>query len=104
MHGIRDDYKTAWIDKDGNWWAKDELFKDLSVREVDYSYEIDEDSVLYEPNGIKRLAEKLVTEYADVRGKLEEVGPGCVLFLCNQCANKSARLKLIALFYGYATI
>lgn len=57
------------------------LFKDLSVREVDYSYEIDEDSILYEPNGIKHLAEKLVNEYAEEREKLEDVGPYCIWFL-----------------------
>ncbi|KAF4951589.1 hypothetical protein FGADI_7364 [Fusarium gaditjirri] len=72
VHGIRDDYKTAWIDSKGNWFLKDTLFKNLSVREIDYSYENHEDSILYKPNGIRVLAEKLIDEYAAVRAKLEE--------------------------------
>ena len=75
VHGIRDDYKTAWIDKTGTWWVKDQLFKDLSIREVDYSYEIDEDSAIYEPNGILHHAEKLIKKYAEVRKDLDEVSP-----------------------------
>ncbi|RYP16723.1 hypothetical protein DL765_004959 [Monosporascus sp. GIB2] len=73
VHGIRDDYKTAWTDKEGAWWVKDVLFKSLSIREVDYSYEIDENSTLYEPDGIILHAEKLITEYAKVRRTLEEI-------------------------------
>ncbi|KAF5635889.1 ankyrin repeat [Fusarium sp. NRRL 52700] len=72
VHGIRDDYKTAWIDSKGKWFLKDTLFKDMSVREIDYSYENDEDSILYKPHGIRILAEKLIDEYAAVRRKLEE--------------------------------
>ncbi|RYP51143.1 hypothetical protein DL768_003490 [Monosporascus sp. mg162] len=73
VHGIRDDYKTAWTDKKGAWWVKDVLFKNLSIREVDYSYEIDENSTLYEPDGLILHAEKLITEYAKVRRMLEEI-------------------------------
>jgi hypothetical protein len=74
VHGIRDDYRTAWIDRNGAWWAKDILFKDLFVREVDYSYEIDQDSPLYAPDGLRYHAQKLIAEYAAVRSTLEEVG------------------------------
>ncbi|RYP78211.1 hypothetical protein DL771_000688 [Monosporascus sp. 5C6A] len=73
VHGIRDDYKTAWTDKEGTWWVKDVLFKDLSVREVDYSYEIDENSMLYEQDGIILHAEKLIAEYAKCRRMLKEI-------------------------------
>lgn len=45
----------------------------MSVREIDYSYEIDQDSLLYRPNGIRLLAEDLLDEYIKVREKLEEV-------------------------------
>ncbi|KAF5642482.1 ankyrin repeat [Fusarium tjaetaba] len=72
VHGIRDDYKTAWIDSKGNWFLKDSLFKDMSVREIDYSYENHEESILYKPDGIRILAERLIDEYATVRTKLEE--------------------------------
>lgn len=73
MHGIRDDYKTAWIDSKGSWFLKDTLFKHMSVREIDYSYENHEESILYKPDGIRILAGKLIDEYAAVRTKLEEV-------------------------------
>lgn len=73
MHGIRDDYKTSWIDSKGNWFLKETLFKDMSVREIDYSYENHEESILYKPNGIRVLAERLIDEYAMIRTKLEEV-------------------------------
>ncbi|KAG7286709.1 hypothetical protein NEMBOFW57_009020 [Staphylotrichum longicolle] len=67
------DYETAWTDAQGVWWVKDKLFKRLSTRQVDYSYEIDAASMLYEPGGIMQHARRLVTEYAAVRQKLEEV-------------------------------
>ncbi|KAI1022042.1 hypothetical protein LB504_007370 [Fusarium proliferatum] len=72
VHGIRDDYKTSWIDSKGNWFLKETLFKDMSVREIDYSYENHEESILYKPNGIRILAERLIDEYAMIRTKLEE--------------------------------
>jgi hypothetical protein len=53
--------------------VKDQLFKKLSTREVDFSFEIDEESPLYSLNGIELLAKHLVEEYAKVRKGLEEV-------------------------------
>ncbi|KAI0119519.1 putative ankyrin repeat protein [Daldinia grandis] len=72
VHGIRDDYKTAWIDENGLWWVRDRLFKNLTIRELDYSYEIGEDSEIYEPNGIVQHARRLIEKYAEVRRELEE--------------------------------
>ncbi|KAI0539493.1 putative ankyrin repeat protein [Xylaria digitata] len=72
VHGIRDDYRTAWTDKGGAWWVKDRLFKNLSIREIDYSYEINEESTIYQSNGIQLHAGRLIEEYAEVRRKLEE--------------------------------
>ncbi|KAI2472567.1 putative ankyrin repeat protein [Annulohypoxylon bovei var. microspora] len=72
VHGVRDDYKTSWINNEGGWWVKSDLFDRLVVRQVDYSYEIDKNSKLYEPNGISLHANILIEEYAKVRGKLKE--------------------------------
>ncbi|KAI1370783.1 putative ankyrin repeat protein [Hypoxylon crocopeplum] len=72
VHGVRDDYTTAWADNNGIWWVKEQLFKSLSIREIDYSYEIDEESTLYHPKGIKLHAERLIGEYAEVRGRLAD--------------------------------
>lgn len=73
VHGIRDDYKTAWTDESGAWWVEKELFKHMSIREIDYSYEVDGTSLIYEPNGILQHAQQLITEYAAVRQKLDDV-------------------------------
>ncbi|KAL5083315.1 hypothetical protein Trisim1_001767 [Trichoderma cf. simile WF8] len=72
VHGIRDDYTTAWIDREGSWWIKNKLFHDLSARQIDYSYEIHEDSDLYEADGLRLHAERLLTAYANVRRELED--------------------------------
>lgn len=74
VHGIRDDYKTAWTTDSGNWWVVNNLFEDLSIREVDYSYEIDEEATILQVDGIKLHAERLLTAYAKERANLEEVG------------------------------
>ncbi|KAK4244200.1 hypothetical protein C7999DRAFT_44090 [Corynascus novoguineensis] len=73
VHGIRDDYKTAWTDESGAWWVEKELFKDMSIREIDYSYEVDGTSLIYEPNGILQHAQQLITKYAAVRQKLDDI-------------------------------
>ncbi|KAL7793938.1 ankyrin repeat protein [Trichoderma afarasin] len=73
VHGIRDDYRTAWIDREGSWWIKNKLFHDLSARQIDYSYEIHEDSDLYETDGLRLHAERLLTAYTNVRGELEDI-------------------------------
>lgn len=74
VHGIRDDYNIAWTDNAGIWWVRKQLFKDLSTRQLDYSYEIDEESTLYDPNGIRLHAETLITRLAEIRRELEDVG------------------------------
>ncbi|KAK1236937.1 hypothetical protein MKX08_007885 [Trichoderma sp. CBMAI-0020] len=72
VHGIRDDYKTAWTDEDGTLWLKNRLFERLSIRKVDYSYEIDEEATIFQAGGIKLHAEKLLMAYATDRASLEE--------------------------------
>lgn len=80
VHGIRDDYRTAWTDAKGVWWVKDDLFQGRSVREIDYSYEIDAESALYEPNGIMQHAQRLITALATLRQKLQDVGSKHLLY------------------------
>lgn len=74
VHGIRDDYKTAWTEEDGTWWLVNKLFENLSIRELDYSYEVDEEAAIFQVDGIKLHAERLLTAYAKDRASLEEVG------------------------------
>jgi hypothetical protein len=83
VHGIRDDYTTAWTNTRTNiecaWWVKNEMFGTLDARETDYSYEIDGESMIYEPNGIVQHAQKLITAYAAVRRDLEDVSNDIIL-------------------------
>ncbi|KAM0218323.1 hypothetical protein ACHAPA_002405 [Fusarium lateritium] len=72
VHGIRDNYRTAWIDSKGQWILKNQLFQRLSTREINYSYEIEQDSTLYQTDGIHVLAKTLIDKYAEERKKLEE--------------------------------
>ncbi|RGP62916.1 putative ankyrin repeat protein [Fusarium sporotrichioides] len=72
VHGIRDDYKTVWMDSNGKWFLKSQVFEFITVREIDYSYEIHQNAILYQPNGIRILAQNLLDEYVKVREKLEE--------------------------------
>ncbi|UKZ96457.1 uncharacterized protein TrAFT101_011246 [Trichoderma asperellum] len=41
-------------------------------QQIDYAYEVNESSELYGPDGIRLHAQRLVAEYADIRGKLED--------------------------------
>ncbi|KAL6411623.1 ankyrin repeat protein [Ilyonectria robusta] len=72
VHGLRDDYRTAWIDAGQGWWVRDRLLKDLDVRQIDYAYDIDEGATIYDPDGIRIHAQALVTELARVRRELDE--------------------------------
>ncbi|KAL7940994.1 putative ankyrin repeat protein [Trichoderma barbatum] len=72
VHGIRDDYKTAWTKEDETWWVKDGLFTGKSIRELDYAYDIDEEATIYNLDGIQLHAETLITAYAQNRSNLEE--------------------------------
>ncbi|KAF4333733.1 ankyrin repeat [Fusarium beomiforme] len=72
VHGLRDDYKTAWMCKNGNWILRENFFRGMSVREIDYSYEIHENSEVYNRNGIHVLAKELIDKYADERERLAE--------------------------------
>ncbi len=74
VHGIRDDYRTAWIAADGCWWVKEQLCEGMSVRQVDYRYPIDASSMIYEQDGIAQHAQKLIDKYCDIRAAGQWVG------------------------------
>lgn len=67
VHGIRDNYKTAWKRENGSRWISDTLLKGKPVREVDYSYDIDEDARLFEPDGLEFHAEDLMAQFSQLR-------------------------------------
>ncbi len=52
VHGIRGDFKVAWTDENSTWWVNNDLFKDLSTRQIDHLYEIDATSTIYELDGV----------------------------------------------------
>ncbi|KAG5811160.1 hypothetical protein H9Q74_013689 [Fusarium xylarioides] len=73
VHGLRDDHTTVWTSLTGKPWVKDDLFKDIDIRQLDYRYAIDESSAVYGPNGIHDEAANLLREYHEKRSELDEV-------------------------------
>jgi hypothetical protein len=49
------------------------MFRNLSIREVDYSYEIHSEALIFDTNGILQHAQWLVKTYAMARRSLEDV-------------------------------
>ncbi|KAH6691545.1 putative ankyrin repeat protein [Plectosphaerella plurivora] len=96
VHGIRDDYKKAWITEDGSWWVKEKLFDTLTTREVDFSYNIDEQSTLYKTNGITLLAEQLLADFAELRSKLDETETDRpIIWICHDLGGAIVKRALI---------
>ncbi|KAI0858067.1 putative ankyrin repeat protein [Xylaria cubensis] len=108
VHGIRDDYKTAWTDKEGDWWVKNQLFEGLAIRQIDYSYETNEESTIYQANGINLHAEWLIREYAEVRKRLEETETDRpVIWICHDLGGmvvKAALTMAMANTFKYGKI
>ncbi|KAI1766589.1 hypothetical protein GGR53DRAFT_528443 [Hypoxylon sp. FL1150] len=98
VHGLRDDFKTAWTDKEGTRWVKDQLFEGREVREVNFSYEIDEYSTIYEPLFMEHShAGRLLMEYAEVRkklGKAETNRP--IIWICSDIGGAIVKQALLS--------
>ena len=80
VHGLRDDHKTVWTSQTGKPWVKFGLFDQLSIRQLDYLYAIDEKAGVYSPDGIKKEARNLLRLYREERHKLPDVGSARQLF------------------------
>lgn len=106
VHGLRDDFKTAWTDKKGNRWVKDQLFENQSIREINFSYEIDEYATIYDPLCIMiDHGNNLLGQYAEVREKLKKVSFPVPVQPEHMILTAIVdRLKPTALLYGFATI
>ncbi|CAG1991720.1 unnamed protein product, partial [Fusarium graminearum] len=72
VHGIRDDHKTVWKSQTGTLWLKDKLFHELSVRQLDYHYAVDNRAGIFGPNGIKLEAWNLLRSYCQHRRSLPD--------------------------------
>ncbi|KAH7186028.1 ankyrin repeat-containing domain protein [Fusarium flagelliforme] len=72
VHGLRDDQKTVWQSQTGKLWLRDHLFVNLSVRQLDYFYAIEEDAEVYGPGGIKKEAQNLLRLYREQRQSLPD--------------------------------
>jgi hypothetical protein len=73
VHGIRDDRNTAWTTRTGTPWLRDQLFEDLSIRQLDYSYSIDSPATVFQPDGIRTEALNLLHHYSEERCSLPDV-------------------------------
>ncbi|KAM0348148.1 hypothetical protein ACHAP4_011103 [Fusarium culmorum] len=72
VHGIRDDHQTVWTSQTGKLWLRDELFDQLSVRQLDYFYAIDNQAGIFGPDGIKVEARNLLRLYCQHRRNLPD--------------------------------
>lgn len=81
VHGIRDDRSTAWTTWNGDNWISDKLFPKYDIRQLDYSYEIDNSARIFQRNGIDLEARALLKSLARLRAKDPEVSrrTGCYL-------------------------
>ncbi|KAF5676117.1 ankyrin repeat [Fusarium heterosporum] len=70
VHGLRDDRSTCWKSKSGKHWLERSLFQGLSIRQLDYSYAIDESAQIYEKDGVKAEAKNLLRLYSENRREL----------------------------------
>ncbi|ROW04700.1 hypothetical protein VMCG_04793 [Cytospora schulzeri] len=67
VHGVRDDRNTAWTSRNGESWIRDRLFRNEDIRQMDYSYEIDDAARIFHRNGIDLEARALLESLARVR-------------------------------------
>ncbi|KAK1636422.1 ankyrin repeat-containing domain protein [Colletotrichum phormii] len=72
IHGLRDNHKTVWKSSSGQAWLQDSLFQDLSVRQLDYMYAIDDSARIFQPDGFQVEARNLLRLYAEKRRNLPE--------------------------------
>ncbi|GKT40024.1 uncharacterized protein ColSpa_00205 [Colletotrichum spaethianum] len=72
IHGLRDNHNTVWESSSGQAWLQDSLFKDLSIRQLDYMYAIDDSARIFQPDGIQVEARNLLHLYAEKRRNLPE--------------------------------
>ncbi|KAG8674140.1 hypothetical protein FPOAC1_000103 [Fusarium poae] len=70
VHGLRDNHRTVWISKTGAAWLKHSLFQELSIRQLDYVYALDESAQVFRPDGIEIEARNLLRSYCQLRQSL----------------------------------
>lgn len=73
VHGIRDDRKTAWTTKNGDQWIRGSLFGGLDIRQMDFSYDIQDSARVFYESGIDLEARALLGSLARVRAMDPEV-------------------------------
>jgi hypothetical protein len=73
VHGLRDNHRTVWISKTGAAWLKHSLFQELSIRQLDYVYALDESAQVFRPDGIEIEARNLLRSYCQLRQSLLDV-------------------------------
>lgn len=76
VHGARDDHQTMWTSRgDSSDWIDDDLFRNLSIRQLDYVYDNGDSARIYNPNanGITMEAIALLDSLARNRLELFDV-------------------------------
>ncbi|EHK25623.1 ankyrin repeat protein [Trichoderma virens Gv29-8] len=72
VHGLRDDYGTAWKLNKKEHWLGTWLFEDVPIRQLDFVYAIDDSARIFKRGGIKAEAQDLMREYLEKRRNLPD--------------------------------
>ncbi|KAG8164089.1 hypothetical protein KVR01_006007 [Diaporthe batatas] len=99
VHGVRDDHQTVWTNKqDGSSWIERVLFRDLSIRQLDYVYGTGNSARIYDPSadGISTEANDLLKSLAQDRAQLgftEAHRP--IIWICHDLGGSIVKKALI---------
>jgi hypothetical protein len=66
VHSLRDDSAYVWKTATKSWWIT-ELFSELTVRQLDYTYAVDESATIFQSDGIEVEARRLLKELSEHR-------------------------------------
>lgn len=74
VHGLRDDYQTAWTSlQDGSDWIESNRFPFVRIRHLNYVYDISDSARVYGPNGVVIEANALLDSLAQKWAELFNV-------------------------------
>ncbi|KAH7310656.1 ankyrin repeat-containing domain protein [Stachybotrys elegans] len=96
VHGLRDDHKTAWQTSSGDFWLRDQLFPNINIRQLDYSYAVDDSARVFGPRGIEAEARNLIRDYNQFRQELPDTETGRpILWICHDIGGTIVKQALL---------
>ncbi|KAL7933308.1 ankyrin repeat protein [Trichoderma chlorosporum] len=96
VHGIRDYYESTWKSDNGESWIRSRLFKDVSIRQLDFLYAKNDSARIFQREGIKAEAEDLMREYIEKRQFLSDMDINRpVVWICHDIGGSIVKQALI---------